>query len=127
MIKSKLNDKNIKYVFEICEDLSDTKENIEIKTVLSKKDFKDFYDIPFKIYEKDKNWIPPLWSEIEQFLKLDNTFWKHTKLILFKAKKNGKNAGRIAGFIDEKYCESVKKKIGFFGLLGILFRCLWIF
>jgi hypothetical protein len=116
----KPNEKNAKYKFEIDKDSSYSQNNIEIKTVNNKKDFKNFYDIPWQIYQGDKNWAPPLWAEIEKFFKINNTFWNHADLKLFIAKKNGKNVGRIAGFIDKKYCESVNKKIGFFGF----FECI---
>jgi hypothetical protein len=115
MIKLKKDGKKIKNIFEKGNKSSYIENNVEIQSVNNKRDFKDFYNIPYKIYKDDENWVPPLWNEFKQFFRFDNHFWKHTDSILFIAKKNGKNVGRIAGFIDKKYCESLNEDIGFFG------------
>ncbi|MCJ2512929.1 MAG: GNAT family N-acetyltransferase [Candidatus Thermoplasmatota archaeon] len=115
MLKPELKEKKIKYIFELDKKLTYTQNNIMIKSVNNKKDFKDFYEIPWIIYDGDKNWVPPLWGEINRFFDNRNYFWNHTDLKLYVAIKNGKKVGRIAGFIDNKYCESKDERIGFFG------------
>ena len=110
-----MNLKNIQYIFEKNKESVYKENNVEIISVNDKKNFNEFYKIPWMIYKGDKKWAPPLWSEIDQFFKINNFFWDHTDLIMFIAKKNNKNVGRIAGFIDRKYCEGLKNNIGFFG------------
>jgi len=115
------NIKDKKYVFESeIKNLNKYEEKIVIKTVNNKRDFKEFYKVPWEIYKDDSNWIPPLWDEINDFFKNNNSFWDHTKTELFIAYKNKKLAGRIAAFIDEKYCELIDNTVGFFGF----FECI---
>jgi len=33
---------------------------ITIKKVETKNDWKEFIDLPFRLYKDDKNWVPPL-------------------------------------------------------------------
>lgn len=95
-------------------------ENIHISTVTSVKEFKDFYKVPWYIYKNDKNWIPPFWKEYKDFFKKKNPFWTHAEVQLFIAYKNHKIAGRIVAIIDHLYCNTHKKKIGYFGF----FECI---
>ncbi len=121
MEKPRLKVKNKKYVFESdTKEISNYKNNIVIKTVNDKRNFIEFYKMPWGIYKNDPNWVPSLWNEINNFFKKNNLFWDHTKTKLFLAIKNKKIVGRIAVFIDKKYCETKRNKIGFFGF----FECI---
>lgn len=85
-----------------------------------KKDFKIFYQTPFRIYEKNLFWVAPFWKEQSDFFKKNNPFWTHAQCQLFIAKKQGKVVGRIAAIIDDAYCKVVGGEIGFFGF----FECI---
>ena len=39
------------------------KENLNIRPVKTKKDLLNFIVLPWKIYEGDNNWVPPMISE----------------------------------------------------------------
>ncbi len=101
------------------------KDKITIFTVTSNKDLKDFYKVSWHIYENDENWVPPFWTEYKAFFKKNNPFWSHAEKKLFIIQKNEKNIGRIAVIIDNKYCETIGKKIGFFGFFECIndFKC----
>lgn len=71
--------------------------------------------MPFQLYQDDPLWVPPFWYEFKDFFKKKNPFWSHAECVLFVARKNNKVIGRIAGIIDYKFCETVGKKIGYFG------------
>ncbi len=64
---------NEKYIFS-----SDTPEkikfnsDIEIKKVTTIKELKEFFKLAWKIYEKDENWVPPIWEEFKGFFKIKN-------------------------------------------------------
>jgi hypothetical protein len=107
---------NGKYIFEntLFENINYT-NNLKIETVTNFKNFKKFYEFPFKLYKNNLNWIPPFRIEFNDFFKSRNPFWTHADCKLFLAKKNNKIVGRIAGIIDKKFCENNGKKIGFFG------------
>ncbi|RDB07902.1 hypothetical protein [Runella aurantiaca] len=94
----------------------------QIKAVETKKDIIDFYQLPFKIYKEDVNWIPQVRQEVEGvFLKKKNKYFTHgicERWIL----KNDKNEtlGRIAAFINEKKAYTFKQPTGGIGF----FECI---
>jgi GNAT superfamily N-acetyltransferase len=89
---------------------------VEIKTVKSRKDLKEFILFAWKIYKGDPNWVPPLIAEVNFILDPQkNPFWEHAEQILLLAKENGKVVGRIAGIIDQRHIEFHNEKVGFFG------------
>jgi len=105
-----------KYIFE--SDLAETKDippNIRISIVTTLKDFKNFYQVPWVVYQNDVNWVPPFWMELKNFFHKKTPFWTHAETRLFVARHNNTNVGRIAAFIDHKYCEATGEKVGYFG------------
>ncbi len=89
---------------------------MEIKIVKTRRDFRDFVMLPWKIYRKDPAWVPPLISEVKFVLSTkQNPFWKHAELKLFLVKKKRKVMGRIAAIIDQNHIQFHKEKVGFFG------------
>ena len=99
--------------------------NVSIETISNPKDFKTFYNIPFQVYKDNPFWIPPFWNEFKDFFNNKNPFWMHSECKLFIARKNSKIVGRIAAIIDHKYCETVGKKVGYFGFFECIedFEC----
>lgn len=114
------------YIFE-----NDKKEirnhpnNLIIKTINNLRDFKKFYNFPFKLYKNDTFWVPPFWSEYKSFFNKNNPFWSHAECKLFFVEENNTIKGRIAAIIDHKFCETVGKKIGYFGFFECInnFKC----
>jgi ribosomal protein S18 acetylase RimI-like enzyme len=95
-------------------------EGITIEPVRTTADFTLFYQVPFQIYRDDPFWVAPFWYEMKGFFRRGNPFWSHAECALFIAKKNNSIIGRIAAFVDEKYCEINQENIGFFGF----FECI---
>ncbi len=70
--------------------------SIEIKEVMNKKDVKTFVKIPFKIFEGNKYWVPPLiMDEIETFDRKKNPALENSEIRMFIAYKNNEPVGRI--------------------------------
>ena len=95
------------------------KKKYTLVVVENKKQIKDFLDFPLNIYKHDKNWIRPLDDEIEKvFDREKNKLFKTgdaIRWLLYDA--NGKIAGRIAAFYDERTAkknEQLTGGIGFF-------------
>jgi len=91
--------------------------DIRIETVETKKALKKFIKFPWKVYQNDANWVPPLIMEVKD--KLDrkrNPFFEHAEMSLFLAYKEGHIAGRIAAIIDANHNSRHKEKIVFFGM-----------
>jgi len=116
----------LKYVFESDNNQKiNTSNDICIESVKTFKEFKTFYNFPFLLYKDDQYWVSPLWYEFKNFFKNSNPFWLHSECKLFIARKKNKVVGRISAIIDYKYCETVGKKIGFFGFFECIqdFEC----
>lgn len=77
------------------------------------------------MYKDDQYWIPKFWYEFKDFFKKKNPFWTHAECKLFIVKKKNEVVGRIAAFIDYKFCETTGKKIGYFGFFECIedFEC----
>ena len=89
---------------------------IEIKPVQTKSDLNQFVDIPWKVYEGNQYWAPPLRMVVKEVLDVDkNPFYKHAFRKLFTAFKDGVAAGRIVGIVDSAQNQYSKEKIVFFG------------
>ena len=89
---------------------------IRIKEVINKGDLRKFIHFPFKIYKKNKCWIPPLLiGEWDTLSEKKNPAFKHCQVKMFLAYKNNEIAGRIAGIINKKYIEKWGSKYCRFG------------
>ena len=90
---------------------------MEIKIVKTKKDFKKFLLLPWKIYKGNPNWVPPLLMGLKSVLSVKkNPFWQHACREFFIAVDDkGETIGRIAGIWDENHNKVYNEKMGFFG------------
>ena len=106
---------------------------IDIMPVRTKKDLMDFIKLPWKIYEGDRYWVPPLLMDRKKLLDTKkNPFYKHSEIELFLAHKNGKLLGRNAAIINYNHNKFQEEEIDFFGFFesvndqevaNALFRC----
>lgn len=95
--------------------------NINITTVSSKKDLMRFIKLPWKIYDGDPNWVPPLIMDRKKILsKEKNPFFKHAEMEMFLAEKNGELVGRIAAIKNDLHNKYHNDNAGFFGF----FECI---
>lgn len=92
---------------------------IEVK---DKATAQQFLELPVQLYKKDKNWIRPLDSDIEDIFNPEvNKFFRHgeaTRWILVDDKKNV--IGRVAAFIDRKTAKKTEYTTGGMGF----FECI---
>ena len=94
---------------------------MQIRSVQSKKDLKDFIDLPYRVYKNDPVWVPPLRDEQQgQFDPVRNPLLDHCTWRLFLLEEGGQVIGRIAAFIDRLAVGFWKEPIGLFGY----FECL---
>lgn len=74
---------------------------IEVKEITSNRDKKIFVKFPFKLYENNAYWVPPIISqELETFDPKKNPVFQDAEARLFLAYKNGELVGRIAAIIN---------------------------
>lgn len=85
-------------------------QTIEVK---DSKTIKEFLNLPYKIYQNDKNWIPHLKQDIEKvFNPEQNKAHSNGKIIRWILTEKNTTVGRVAAFINLK--EISNGGIGFF-------------
>ncbi len=89
---------------------------MNIRPVTTKKDHTTFIDLPYKLYQHDPVWVPPLRDEQHgQFDPQRNPLLDHCEWQLFLLEDGGQAIGRIAAFIDHLAVDFWKERIGLFG------------
>jgi len=89
--------------------------SIDIIKLSEKKNYKEFVDVPFQLYENSPMWVPPIKDDEVKMLKPDhNPAFEFCDAAFWVAKKNGKLAGRIGAIINHKYNEETNEKMGRF-------------
>ncbi|MBN1271370.1 MAG: hypothetical protein JXB26_03795 [Candidatus Aminicenantes bacterium] len=93
----------------------------EIKEVLSRRDHMNFIKFPWKVYQNDPNWVPPLIFDMKNtFNKNKNPFFEFGEAAFFLALREGKTIGRVSAHINSLHNEFHKTKEGFFGFYECL-------
>ena len=91
--------------------------DIKISEVSSRGDRGAFIKFPWRIYQSDPAWVPPLIIERKAFLdRKKHPFYQHGDAALFLARRNGEIVGRIMASDDPRYNELHKTNVGCFGL-----------
>jgi GNAT superfamily N-acetyltransferase len=79
-------------------------------------DLKRFIKYPFKRYQEDPHWVPPLLiGEWKKFNTKKNPFYQHAKVDLFLAERAGEVVGRIAAIDDDSHNRTHSDNLVFFG------------
>jgi GNAT superfamily N-acetyltransferase len=90
---------------------------IDIVKVSSRADRDAFIKFPWRIYENDPAWVPPLIIERKEFLDREkHPFFEHGTADFFLARRDGEIVGRIAASDDPKYNALHGSNVGCFGL-----------
>jgi GNAT superfamily N-acetyltransferase len=94
---------------------------LEVSPVTSRADLKTFMKMPWRIYEHDPHWVPPLLGELEKVLDpKKHPFHQHAETALFLARRNGEVVGRISASVNHLSNEFHEAKVGNFGF----FECI---
>jgi hypothetical protein len=89
---------------------------LQVSPVASKRDLKEFVELPFRLYASDPSWVPPLKSDVLWMLdEKKNPFWQHAWRRLFLARKDGRVVGRVAAIVDDAHNRVHQDKTAFFG------------
>jgi len=90
---------------------------IEVLPARNRQERNDFIRFPWRIYENDPAWVPPLILERKAFLdRKRHPFYRHGDAALFLAQRNGKIVGRIMASDDPNYNALHRSNVGCFGL-----------
>jgi len=89
---------------------------MEIQPVGTRGDLRRFVGLPYRLYGRDPNWVPPLRSEQwGQFAPRRNPMLEHCNYSLFLLLDDGQAVGRIAAFVDRLGVEAWGESVGLFG------------
>ncbi|MCX7702999.1 MAG: N-acetyltransferase [Planctomycetota bacterium] len=77
---------------------------------------KKFLRLPWKIYAKDANWVPPLLGTLKPFFTGVHPFLQHGEILPYVAlNQRGVCVGRIAAVINQNHTRIHNDRTGFFG------------
>ena len=89
---------------------------VSVSEVSSRKELKEFVELPYRLYAADPDFVPPLRSDVRWMLDPGkNPFWKHARRSLFLARRGGRVVGRIAAMADDEHNRVHADRTGFFG------------
>jgi len=97
------------------------KKDIEIRQVTTRRERLAFIKFPWRVYQNDPNWVPPLISE--QMAYLDpkkGHFFANADVALFMARRDGDVVGTIAVFINHRLVKHLGQRIGGFGFFEVI-------
>jgi len=90
---------------------------VEVGEVGGRADLERFLKLPWRIYEGDSNWVPPLLSDVRGALdSARHPFYEHAEVGLFLARRGRDVVGRVAGIVNRAHNEFHDDRLGFFGL-----------
>lgn len=89
---------------------------LTIRPVTSAADELRFIKAQWLFYEGNPYWVPPLLMDRKKLIdRRKNPFYKHARMELFLAEREGKVVGRIGAIINDNHNSEHKENIGFFG------------
>jgi len=93
---------------------------LEVKPVRSRRDRREFIDLPFRLHANEAQWVAPLKLERKLFLSPRfNSWFKHADAELFLARRDGRIVGRISAQVDHNFNAYQGNDWGMFGFLEL--------
>ncbi len=90
--------------------------NLVVTPVNSRGQQRQFVNFPWKFYEGDPNWVPPLVGEHRKLLGYrHHPFYDDAEIQTFLAIRGGQVCGRIAAIVNHAHNRRMDEKRGFFG------------
>jgi GNAT superfamily N-acetyltransferase len=95
--------------------------NVEIVFVQNRRERERFVHFPWHVYRDDPLWVPPLIrSQLHSLDPQRGTFFRYGEAALFLARRNGRDVGRIAGWINHRANRFQEEKASGFGFFETL-------
>ncbi|TDJ25266.1 MAG: N-acetyltransferase [Gammaproteobacteria bacterium] len=88
-----------------------------MEPVRTPKDRKRFIRVPWHVYERDSNWVPPLRIDRQQHLSPKAPHFQHLDWQGWIATRDKQPVGRISAQIDRLCSEVGRPELGYFGML----------
>jgi GNAT superfamily N-acetyltransferase len=89
---------------------------MNIRVVQTQRELERFIELPYRLYERDPLWVPPLRDEQRgQFEPRRNPLLEHCDRALFLLEQGNDVVGRVAAFVDGLAVDFWRQPIGLFG------------
>lgn len=89
---------------------------LTIRPITSAADELRFIKAQWFPYEGNPYWVPPLIMDRKKLInRKKNPFYKHARMELFLAERDGKVVGRIGAIVNDNHNQEHNENIGFFG------------
>ncbi|ASC72750.1 uncharacterized protein XM38_037090 [Halomicronema hongdechloris C2206] len=88
---------------------------LEIRPVTTPAEQQAFLAVPGRVYQGDKNWVPPLESTVAKLFAADNPFLSYGKFQAFVAFADQQPVGRVVAAVNQRLLEREGQPIGLFG------------
>jgi GNAT superfamily N-acetyltransferase len=89
---------------------------LEIIPVATRRQRKQFFDLPWELYRGDPHWVPPIRLVQKELLNFrHHPFYDDAEIRHFLALRDGKPCGRLAAIINHAHNRWYKEQRGFFG------------
>jgi GNAT superfamily N-acetyltransferase len=90
--------------------------DIAIQPVETRSQQKRFIHLPWRIYQDDPCWMPPLIMSQEELLGFrKHPFYERSKSQSFLVTRGGRDVGRITAIVNAGHIDRYKEQRGFFG------------
>jgi GNAT superfamily N-acetyltransferase len=94
--------------------------SVVVSPVASRRDIREFIELPFRLHSSSGKWVPPLRLERRLFLmRSQNAFFSHGDAQLFLARREGRVVGRISAQYDDEFNAFHGNRWGMFGFLEL--------
>ncbi len=95
--------------------------DVKVIAATSRREKKDFLQLPWAIYEGDPNWIPPLRGNQRELVGYSrHPFYDDNRIQTFVAYHDGRACGRIAAILNQGHIDRHKERRGFFGFFDCI-------
>ena len=90
--------------------------DVIVSAVSTRRQRKDFLELPWRLHRNDPNWIPPLRGNQKEVVGYSrHPFYERNTAQTFVAYRAGEPVGRIAAILNVGHIERYGEKRGFFG------------
>ncbi len=94
--------------------------SVAVQPVESRRDLKEFIELPYRLHSTSGVWVPPLRLERRLFLNRRlNPFFSHGDAQLFLARRDGRVVGRLSAHCDDAFNAFHGNRWGMFGFLEL--------
>jgi hypothetical protein len=94
----------------------DVRRSLSVRPLAGRADLHHFLRLPWRIYQDDPHWVPPLLGDMKSVLSTTHPFHRHAEVQCFIARDGNAVVGRIAAILNRTHNEFHEEQTGFFGL-----------